>query len=253
MKEKVDTGGDFGYSLPCSTVRRHEARNVDCGERMSEYNMKWTRGNEKLQKDNGGTYNIIGFGIPADHDFIDDKLMNRNTCPGALACKAVCYAKQGRYAMPNVRGARIRNLEMTLQDNFAEKVIADLGRMRKVNTVRIHDSGDFYSQEYLDKWIRVAKSLPYITFYAYTKNLQLDMNGLPDNFRITQSLGGRWDENVDRSRSHSRIFATHYDRVRAGYIDGNVNDVPAIEGLVRIGLVYHGQRNLTESQKRHFS
>lgn len=217
------------------------------------FNIKWTKGNEKLQKDNGGTYNIIGFGIPADYDFQHNG-ETVNTCPSALACRAVCYAKQGRYAMPNVIAARQHNLEMSQNPYFVDFVVADLERMRKVNTVRIHDSGDFYDQEYYDKWCAIATMLPEITFYAYTKTVNMDLwSHKPDNLKITQSLGGKHDESVNLDMPHSRIFATHEDRVNAGYVDGNVNDVPAIEGLVQIGLVYHGQKKLTDSQKRYFA
>lgn len=216
------------------------------------YNAKWTNGNEKLNKDNGGTYNIIGFGIPADTDFQYNG-ETLNTCPSALACRGVCYAKQGRYAMPNVRDARRHNLDYSLTDAFVSGVIADLQRMRKVNTVRIHDSGDFYNQEYFDKWCAIAAALPHIIFYAYTKTLDLDWTGKPDNLCITQSFGGKQDALINMSLPHSRIFSTHEDRIRAGYVDGNVNDVPAIEGQVLIGLVYHGQRHLTPAQKKFFS
>ena len=217
------------------------------------FNIKWTKGNEKLQKDNGGTYNIIGFGIPADYDFQHNG-ETVNTCPSALACRAVCYAKQGRYAMPNVIAARQHNLEMSQNPYFVDFVVADLERMRKVNTVRIHDSGDFYDQEYYDKWCAIATMLPEITFYAYTKTVNMDLwSHKPDNLKITQSLGGKHDDKVNLDKPHSRIFATHEDRIRAGYVDGNVNDVPAIQGLVQIGLVYHGQKKLTDSQKRYFA
>lgn len=217
------------------------------------FNCKWTNGNEKLNKDNGGTYNIIGFGIPADYDFT----MNGetiNTCPSALACRAVCYAKQGRYGMKNVKDARMHNLMLSLSADFVDLAIADLQRMRKVNTVRIHDSGDFYNAEYYAKWCDIAKALPHLTFYAYTKTVNMDLwENKPDNLKITQSLGGKHDNLVNLNMPHSRIFADDASRINAGYVDGNVNDVPAIEGIVNIGLVYHGQRNLTDSQKRYFA
>ena len=217
------------------------------------FNAKWNK-NEKLAKTTGtGFYNVVGFGLPADHIFRDANLVTRNTCPGALACRAVCFAKQGRYNMPNVKGARSHNLSFSQSDGFVAGIIADLGRMRKVDTVRVHDSGDFYSQEYFNKWCEIARALPRLTFYAYTKSLHLDLSGAPDNFRVTQSLGGRYDAHVDLARPHSRIFSTHEDRERAGYIDGNVSDAPAIQGLVQIGLVYHGQRHLTPAQKKFFS
>ena len=217
------------------------------------FNAKWNK-NEKLAKTTGtGFYNVVGFGLPADHTFLDAHLVERNTCPGALACRGVCFAKQGRYNMPNVKGARSHNLAFSQTDGFVAGIIADLGRMRSVNTVRIHDSGDFYSQEYFDKWCAIASALPRLTFYAYTKSLTLDLAAAPANFKVTQSLGGKYDTSVDLSRPHSRIFSTHEDRKRAGYIDGNVSDAPAIQGLVQIGLVYHGQRNLTPAQKKYFS
>ena len=132
-------------------------------------------------------------------------------------------------------------LDVLTPENTAELLISD------------HDSGDFYNQEYFNKWCDIAEALPHIIFYAYTKTLNLDWENKPTNLVITQSFGGKHDALVNMSLPHSRIFATHEDRINAGYVDGNVNDVPAIEGEVLIGLVYHGQRNLTESQKRYFA
>ena len=37
--------------------------------------------------------------------------------------------------------------------------------------VRVHDSGDFFSQEYFDAWLEVARGRPRTRFYAYTKSL----------------------------------------------------------------------------------
>lgn len=92
--------------------------------------------------------------------------------------------------------------------------------------VRIHDSGDFFSQDYLDAWKAIAAAFPSVIFYAYTKSLHLDIEtDKPLNLRITQSLGGKYDERINLERSHSRIFSTDADRIAAGYVDGNVNDI----------------------------
>lgn len=213
--------------------------------------IKWTTGNSKLEKDNGGHYKILGFGIPADYTMPDGS----NTCPGASACKGVCYAKQGRYLMPNVRDARKRNLDESMKDSFILDAIADLGyyKRRGYNVVRIHDSGDFYSQKYFDAWCEIARHHSDIIFYAYTKNFLLTFDDAPANLRIIQSLGGKYDDKVNLARSHARIFSTEKARDAAGYVDGNVNDVPAIEGVVNIGLVYHGVRKLTVAQSNFFS
>lgn len=217
--------------------------------------IKWTTGNSKLAKENGRGYNILGFGIPADYNFLDKNGQACNTCPGACACKGVCYAKQGRYLMPNVRDARVRNLTESLGDSFVLDATADLGyyKRRGYNVVRLHDSGDFYSQEYLDKWAAIAQNHPDLIFYAYTKNLLLTFDGVPANLRIVQSLGGLHDKLVNLEKPHSRIFSSEKARDAAGYVDGNANDVPAIEGVIRIGLVYHGVRKLTVAQNNFFA
>jgi len=214
--------------------------------------IKFVLGNAKLGK---GKYKIVGFGIPADYNFNDGK-RNRNTCAGAKDCRDVCYAKQGMYLFSNVKAARNKALEQTLDSGFVTLAIADLTKLAKngYNVVRVHDSGDFYSQEYLNKWYSIAKALPNLVFYAYTKALNLDLwKDKPSNFRLIQSLGGRWDSKIDLSKPHSRIFTDHNVRIANGYVDGNVSDEPAFEGEVKIGLVYHGNRNMNNEQKQKFS
>lgn len=210
--------------------------------------------NEKLVKtSNGSVYKILSWGVPADYDVV---LMGKrfNTCPGALACKDPCYAKQGNYLRGNVKRAKQGNLLASVLPGFVNNMIAEIKSRRTYNTIRIHDSGDFFSQEYYDKWCMIAKALPDRIFYAYTKAFNLDLySNKPDNLRIIQSLGGRWDDKIDLSKSHSRIFATHEARIAAGYEDGNINDVPAIEGVTKIGLVVHGQKKLTLAQVKYFS
>jgi hypothetical protein len=211
------------------------------------------KGNSKLLK---GKYTILGFGTPADTDYVDSEGIVRNTCEQALACKAVCYAKQGRYRMPNVANARIRALQHALSETFVDDMVDTLSAKskRKYNVVRVHDSGDFLSQNNLEDWYKIASRLPNLTFYAYTKRLDLDLwTNKPDNFKMVQSFGGKLDNMVDMSKPHSRIFSSEEARDAAGYVDGNIDDSPAIEGILKIGLVYHGQRNLTEGQKKFFA
>lgn len=220
---------------------------------------KWVVGNAKLLKSSKGKYRVLGFGIPADHDF-SHKGEKRNTCPQALACKAVCYAKQGRYVMDSVIKPRKHNLRMSLRTTFVKHITADLNQMvikskvcrKPYNVVRLHDSGDFYSQEYLDAWSTIAATFPDVIFYAYTKSLHLDMSAIPSNLRITRSQGGRLDQLINLGLPNSRIFSSHAARKREKYVDGNESDIPAIEGKTSIGLVYHGNRGLTKSQIKFF-
>lgn len=223
-------------------------------------NAVWTKGNAKLLKTSGGEYHVVGFGLPADVDFVGVDGEKRNTCPGALACRAVCYAKQGTYRFANVVKARHHNLDLSKRSDFVDLIIDDLSTMvikskrcrKPYNVVRLHDAGDFYSQRYLNDWSTIARSFPDVIFYAYTKSMHLDLSKVPANLRITQSLGGRYDNLVNLGRPHSRIFSNDKAREDAFYVDGNINDVPAIEGDIAIGLVYHGGRNLTPAQEKFF-
>jgi len=220
---------------------------------------KWVENNAKLFKTSKGKYRVLGFGIPADTDFTH-KGEKHNTCPKALACKAVCYAKQGRYVMDNVVQARKHNLRMSLRPTFVRHMIADLNQMvvrskvcrKPYNVVRLHDSGDFYSQEYLNAWATIAATFPDVIFYAYTKSLHLDMTAIPSNLRITRSQGGKLDKLINLGLPNSRIFSSHAARKREKYVDGNLSDIPAIEGKTSIGLMYHGNRGLTKSQIKFF-
>jgi hypothetical protein len=217
--------------------------------------LKWTEGNSKLQKTSGADVRVLGYGIPADFNFeLAGEIMN--TCPGALACRGVCYAKQGSYTWAAVKAARKHNLDAFIADPeaFVAGAIADLERLtRRYRVVRVHDSGDFFSQSYLDAWCRISGAFPGVVFYAYTKSFHLDWNALPANFHVTQSMGGRFDVDLDFDFPHARIFATHEDRIAADYVDGSESDWPAINGDTRIGLVYHGNKNLTDAQRKYFA
>lgn len=205
--------------------------------------LKWSFGNTKISK-----LDAVSFGVPAYRSASGFK-----TCPKAGACAAVCYARQGSYTWSTVQTAREANLRRIRADirGFVRDALQDLQRIR-ARYVRVHDSGDFFSQAYLDAWSRIAREFPDKTFYAYTKSLHLDFNACPENLRITQSEGGKLDGQINRRRPHSRIFATHADRKRAGYLDGSRTDRPAITGKVKIGLVYHGTRKLAEAQRKYF-
>lgn len=199
--------------------------------------LKWSFGNSKLEKT--GT---VSFNLPA----VD-------SCPQAGICASVCYATQGAYSWPAVRKAREFNFTLAKRDPaaFEAFLLADLARI-KHRSIRIHDSGDFFCQVYLDSWFRAAAANPGKAFYCYTKSLHLDWDAKPDNFTVVQSVGGKLDHLINIDKPHSRIFATDEDRISAGYVDGNIDDGPAQRGEIRIGLVYHGVRNLTDHQKEVF-
>ena len=183
-----------------------------------------------------------------------------NVCPSAGACKDYCYARNGTYLFPQVRAAHLRNLSMVLDhiDEWKEEMIGELGRKKfrpsgecrlphlidelELDTwcdwwaraggsaVRIHDSGDFFSDEYLKAWIYIARQVPDVLFYAYTKEVSRTKRVLaddsPSNFRVIFSLGGVEDHLIDLDNDrHAEVFHDLTQLEAAGYTDQEESDL----------------------------
>lgn len=186
--------------------------------------------NSKLKKTSvANGIKVMNFGIPA-----------QSTCLWADKCKKYCYASKGAYIWSNVKPAFEAREKITRQDNFPQLMIAEIVK-RKVDVVRIHDSGDFYSREYVNKWFKVMDSLPQVKFYAYTKSLPLfDGVKLPSNFILIYSEGGKRDDMIDASsHRHARIFKTEAELLAAGYANASNDDLIAIGNNPKIGLLSH--------------
>jgi hypothetical protein len=188
------------------------------------------------------------FGLPA-YKAKDGTLM----CPGAGQCRKGCYACQGHYSMPNVTQAQERRLKLTRNPRFVDTVVDEVQRL-KLDYVRIHDSGDFYSRKYLEAWIRICRRCPGTTFFGYTKMVPLvHAIPLPPNMCLALSEGGIWDQQIDRKHDlHARVFSTRKDLRAAGYLDVSKRDVEAVchPTTHRLGLVYHGFKSRTFSTGR---
>jgi len=91
------------------------------------------------------------------------------TCPGKTRwCKRNCYACKGQYVFPSVQEAMAWRTLETLGSHFVSSMVAECKRLRN-KVVRVHSAGDFYSVEYLQKWIDIAKACPEVTFFTYTR------------------------------------------------------------------------------------
>lgn len=178
--------------------------------------LKFSTGNAKLGK-------RLIFSLPAGY-----------SCPHAGICKTMadrttgeirdlpqengqswqdyrCFAAMAE-TRPNVRNARWHNWDLirkTLhsvqgtqnQINAVATLIHDsLQAAQPVRTpcdlVRIHESGDFFTEVYFRAWLQVANQNPSLKFYAYTKSLGMwyeSRYSIPDNVYLTASVGGTLD------------------------------------------------------------
>jgi len=186
--------------------------------------------NSKLKKTSlANNSRVYNFGIPA-----------HSTCLWAKDCVKYCYAKKGAYAWSNVKPAFEKRLTVSKTTAFIDLMIKEITQ-KKASHIRIHDSGDFYSREYLHKWIKIMESLPHVHFYAYSKSLPLFNNErLPKNFTLIKSLGGKVDDKIDMENDrHARIFKSETELKKAGYVNASNDDLKAIGKNFKIGLIAH--------------
>jgi hypothetical protein len=97
-------------------------------------------------------------------------------------CSKYCYALKIGKLYPQYNVKMNYNYNESLKDSFIERINRELRTASRY--IRLHVSGDFYSQEYLDKWVNIAKSNKGNIFYTYTKNIDLDFSQRPKNLII---------------------------------------------------------------------
>ena len=92
-------------------------------------------------------------------------------CLDCSTCFSTCYAVKSYKQYPSVKKAWDRNLDLARNDisEFITKTTLELLKTKK-SVVRIHSSGDFISQEYVEAWYLIAREFPLIQFYTYTKS-----------------------------------------------------------------------------------
>lgn len=74
--------------------------------------------------------------------------------------------------LENSRSRHTENLRWVLDepDRWQQTMLAELAAPRFDGAwVRLHDSGDFFSQDYLAQWLEVIRARPRTRFYCYTK------------------------------------------------------------------------------------
>lgn len=181
---------------------------------------------------------VFNFGITA-YKSMTGKLI----CPFAKDCVKFCYAQKGAYSWSNVKPAFEKRYELTKTDNFINLMNSEIKR-KKVDFLRIHDSGDFYSKSYIQKWFTIANQNPNVKFYAYTKSFIL-FQGLtiPNNLDIIFSEGGKHDKLINtKIDRHARIFNNKQELIKQGYVDASKNDLLATKffnSSNKVGLIFH--------------
>lgn len=167
-----------------------------------------------------------------------------NTCPSAGVCAKHCYALKGTFRFRNVREAHTRNLTRVLDDlaGWEADMTTEVQHPRMIGAfVRIHDGGDFFSDDYLAAWLRIIRAAPATTFYAYTKEIPrfraMVEPDCPDNFKFIYSYGGKHDHLITDTDRRCDVFPDHDTMNAAGFHDQADSDLLAITGDIAVGIV----------------
>lgn len=158
--------------------------------------------------------------------FLIWSLPARESCPYATEhCSTFCYAVKAERCYKTAREARARNMERSKRADFApamiETIRAYMSAPQYANAafvfVRIHESGDFYSQEYTDAWLEIARAcadIKNLRFVAYTKSAPFFVGReIPANMSV---IGSIWDDTTPEQRALiESLFPATYTALRA--------------------------------------
>lgn len=164
--------------------------------------------NEKMEHSGGGDV-YLNVGLPALRGIVVNEQTNDiifvNTCPGAGACQTYCYAKKGNYILFKAnweKAAKTLNLLINNPAEFENMMCRELAKEEAKWTkqgfdlsVRWHDAGDFFSEQYLELAYSIARKFPNIRFYCYTKLASVALGEKPENFIANWSEGASPDQN----------------------------------------------------------
>ena len=171
--------------------------------------LKFSTGNGKLK-------NRLIFNIPAGYacphagvcktmaDRTTGKIMDLPQFTGTEADEYRCFAAMAE-TRPTVREARWHNWDLLREVMYMGgdqamliRDLIDLSLMvqPEKDLVRVHEAGDFWTEQYMRAWFMVAASRPHQKFYAFTKSLGMWLtlkDIIPPNFYLTASQGGTLD------------------------------------------------------------
>ena len=112
------------------------------------------------------------------------------TCVNCKTCAKTCYAMQAYKQYTNTRNAWDYNFKLSKTHEFYNETMKQIKTSKK-DIFRLHSSGDFYNDEYIEKWHDIIKNNPDKQFYTYTKNKKaLVLNDLPNCNVIYSFING---------------------------------------------------------------
>lgn len=126
-----------------------------------------------------------------------------------------CYCDAGRYRFDAIKAGNIRKLLLAkMYPDFMVRAINAQIRVDGIEQIRIHASGDFFSKEYVNAWLTIARDNPGVIFWTYAKyEYALEMFRDVPNVSIVPSItpaGINFGTCAELFEKHSELSAAGY-------------------------------------------
>ena len=157
-----------------------------------------------------------------------------------------CFSASDESRSPQARTQRWYNFDLLRHHEHYSLDMSSLIQQSipdDAEVIRIHVAGDFYNQRYFDGWLDVARMMPHIRFYAYTKSIQYWVNRLesiPSNLSLNASLGGRQDYLAYRYKLKTAKIVWSPEQAERDNLEIDHDDSHALFGDKSFALLLHG-------------
>lgn len=199
---------DWLYShrvVPSSEERSDRTRRLVINARprqVENIGPSFEPGNTKIGSRGGSYRTVLVWNIPA-----------LRTCPGSSAwCRANCYTAAERPEIYHRDLWWANYVSVTQNPHLLRSILAE--QLREAEgpvAVRIHSSGDFFSESYIELWDSLIAEYKDIAFWAYTRswvkpNLMKALQKLKSHSNV--QVFASWDRTMPPPPSDWRVSYT---------------------------------------------
>jgi hypothetical protein len=210
---------------------------------------QWGDG-ENVKKYDGATFYHIS--VPALRGFVFDEKVKDiqvvKTCPFAGDCVRWCYASFGNFTLfidTGIKQMRSLTLLHNRPSEWKNKVVTEIkaakanqDRQNLDTIIRWHDSGDFFSENYLKLVFEICRQTPDVRHYAYTKSVKMlkdNWSEKPANLEIKFSIGGQQDKDIPSDAGISTVLmAKDFENMKNKNPDFKPSESPEVEVPVTV-------------------
>lgn len=131
-------------------------------------------------------------------------------------CEYRCYAASIEVRLPNTYRVHAENTAIlkAARTTQAMRDILVASLPKRVGIVRLHSSGDFFSEKYFLAVLDMAESRPDILFYGYTKAIPFlikHKKRIPSNLKLVASFGGLYDHLIEpNGLQYAKVVLSKY-------------------------------------------